>query len=123
MLFTPKKRSFKKVRKMELFLSGYSMVFVKKSNVFSLVFFWGKLSEKRLFFDILDGKECFLHQKIEIFKKSEKSKFSKGVSPCFFYKNLNIFSWLLFGQINLEKFVFLMFWVERNAVYTRKAKF
>ena len=89
--------------------------------MFSHWYFLGKLSQKRLFFDILDGKECFLDQKSEIFKKSEKSKFSKGVSPCFFFKNWNIFSWLFFGQIKQEKFV--TFWVEKNAVYTRKAKF
>ena len=63
------------------------MVFVKKSNVFSLVFFGQiKPEEKRFFFDIPDGRECFLDQKSEIFKKSEKSKFSKGVGPCFFSK-------------------------------------
>ena len=41
----------------------------------------------------------------------------------FFSKNLNVFSWLFFGQIKQEKSVFLMFWVEKNPVYTRKAKF
>ena len=61
------------------------MVFVKKSNVFSLVFF-GQIKPEEIFFDILDGRECFLDQKSEIFKKSEKSKFSKGVGPCFFSK-------------------------------------
>ena len=41
----------------------------------------------------------------------------------FIFKNLNIFSWPFFGQIKQEKFGFFMFWVEKNAVYTRKAKF
>ena len=69
--------------------------------MFSHWYFLGKLSQKRFFFDILDGRECFLDQKSEIFKKSEKSKFSM-----FFFKNLNIFSWPFFGQIKQEKFGF-----------------
>ena len=74
--------------------------------MFSHSYFLGKLSQKTLFFDILDRKECFLDQKSEVLKKFKKSKISKAVSPCFFFKNSNVFSWVLFGQINPKKFVF-----------------
>ena len=40
-----------------------------KKSKFSIGIFLAKLSQKLLSFDILDGKECFLDQKSEIFKK------------------------------------------------------
>ena len=42
-----------------------------------------KKSEKTVFFIYLDRKEYILEQKKEVSKKSEKSKFSKEVSPWF----------------------------------------
>ena len=48
----------------------------QKNRMFSRWYFLIKLSQMRLFFDIVDRKECFLNQKSEILKKLEKSKFS-----------------------------------------------
>ena len=73
--------------------------------MFSYWYFLGKKSRKRVFFDILDRKECFLVQKSEIINNSEKSRFFKGVSRRFFPK-IRIFSHaFFFGQIKQEKFV------------------
>ena len=62
------------------------MVFVKKST-FSYMFFLSKKSHKQTVFDILDTKESFLDLKSKVVKKSRKSTFCKGVSPCFLSKN------------------------------------
>ena len=88
------------------FVKGVSPWFLWKNRMFFHSYFLGKLSQKRLLFDILDRKECFSDQKSEVLKKFKKSKISKAVSPCFFFKNSNIFSWVLFGQINPKNFVF-----------------
>ena len=85
MFLDQKSEIFKKSEK-STFSKGVSSWFLWKNRMFSHWYFLGKLSQKRFFFDILDGRECFLDQKSEIFKKSEKSKFSKGVGPCFFSK-------------------------------------
>ena len=53
------------------------MVFVKKLNFLSSVVFWANQARKDRFFEILDIKECFLDQKIEVLKKFKKSKFGK----------------------------------------------
>ena len=113
MFLDQKSEIFKKSEK-STFSKGVSPWFLWKNRMFSHWYFLGKLSQKRFFFDILDGRECFLDQKSEIFKKSEKSKFSKGGWPMFFFKNLNIFSWPFFGQIKQEKFGFFMFWIDKN---------
>ena len=46
--------------------------FLWKYRMFSYSYFLGKLSQKRLFFDILDRKECFLYQKFKVFKNIQK---------------------------------------------------
>ena len=54
-----------------------------KNRIFSYRYILDKWSEKRLYFYVLDRKECFLDQKNDVLKKPKKSKFSKGVSPWF----------------------------------------
>ena len=49
-----------------------------KKSKFSIGIFLAKLSQKLLSFDILDGKECFLDQKSEIFKSQKNRRFPKG---------------------------------------------
>ena len=51
------------------------------------MFFLGKKSQKETIFDILESKECFLHLKSKVLKKSKKSTFFKTFSPCFLSKN------------------------------------
>ena len=53
------------------------MVSVKKSTCFLYVLFSAKKSQKETFFDILESKECFLHLKSKVLKKSKKSTFFK----------------------------------------------
>ena len=86
MLFTPKKRSFKKVQKSKFF-KGVGPWFLSKNRIFYQGYFLGKLIKNSLVFDVLDRKECFLDHKNEVLKKPRKWKYFKGVSPWFVSKN------------------------------------
>ena len=63
------------------------MVFVQKSNFFSFIFLGGRKEViKDFFFDILDRKEGFLDQKIEVLKTSKHRHFPKGIIHGFLSK-------------------------------------
>ena len=80
------------------------MILVKKSNFSPCVFFC-KPRRKRLLFNILDRKECFLDQKSEVSKTSEKSNFSKGLAHSFYHK-IELFTMCVFLQTKEEKIAF-----------------
>ena len=86
--------------------SEKSTFFFPKIRIFCDGYFFEKLSKKSLFFDALGKKECFLDQKSEFFKKSIKSKFSKGVSAWFLSKK-RMFLIGIFWRIKSKKSVFL----------------
>ena len=80
------------------------MVLVQKWDFFHL-FIFGKIGKKKVFVDLLERKNAFLHYKNKQKKKIiiEKLAFSKGVSPWFWSKN-GIFSHMfIFGKILKEK--------------------
>ena len=81
------------------------MIFVKKSTFILYVFLFSQKSQKITFFDILDGKECFLDLKSEVLKNSKKSTFCKGVSPWFLSKN-RPFSYQIFFEQKRKKETF-----------------
>ena len=54
------------------------MDFVQKSNFLLWLFFTEIMSEKSLF-DILNRKQSFLDQKIEVLKRAKKLTFPKGL--------------------------------------------
>ena len=64
------------------------MDFVQKSNFFLSEFFTEIISEK-IVFDIVERKEWYLDEKIEVLKRAKKWPFSKGVGPGILSKNLN----------------------------------
>ena len=70
------------------------MVLVKNLKIFHL-FIFGKISQQKVFDDILERRKVFLDSKIRKLKKSKDHDFSKGVSPWFGQKILN-FSMFLF---------------------------
>ena len=55
-------------------------IFFKKSNFFLLAFFTEIISEN-IVFDIVERKEWFEEEEIEVVKRAKKWTFSKGVSP------------------------------------------
>ena len=71
------------------------------------------MSEKKSFLNILNRKQAFLDQKIEVLKRTEKWTFFKGVSPSILSKNRS-FSYLPFSQIFYQKTTFLILWKEKN---------
>ena len=86
MFLDQKSEIFKKSEK-STFSKGVGPCFFSKIWIFSHGHFLDKLSKKSLVFYVLGRKECCLHQKSEVLKKSEKTKFAKGVSPWFLWKN------------------------------------
>ena len=81
----PKSEVLKNSKK-STFCKGVSPWFLSKNRPFSHMFFLSKETQKGIFFDILDRKECFLELKSEVLKTSKKTKFCKGFSPCFLSK-------------------------------------
>ena len=71
----------KKRAKKWTFSKGVSPWILSKNRTFSYRCFLQKLCQKRLFLDILNRKQSFLDQKIEILTKTKKWTFLKGVSP------------------------------------------
>ena len=75
---------------MGIFQRGSPMVSVKKSALFSSVFF-RKIGLEIMFSYGLERKEAFEDDKNVNFFKSKKWVFSKGVHPWFRSKNLQFF--------------------------------
>ena len=75
---------------MGIFQSGSSMVLVKKSTIFSSVFFI-KIGLEIMFSYGLEKKKAFGDDKNLSFFKSKKWVFSKGVHPWFRSKNPQFF--------------------------------
>ena len=102
------------------FCEGVSPWFLSKNRPFSYIFFiLSKKSKKQTVFDILDRKECFLDLKSEVLRNWKKSKCCKGVSPWFLSKNRPFFHMFFLAKKARNKH-FLIFWIEKNALYTTK---
>ena len=67
-----------------------------------------KLCQKRSFFDILDRKQGFKDQNIEVLNRAKKWTFSKGVSPLIL-SNMELLLSVFFTEIISEKIVFRYF--------------
>ena len=97
------------------------MDLVKKSNFFLWGFFTEIISEN-IVFDIVERKQSFLDQKIEVLRRAKKWTFFKGVSPWIFSKNPT-FSYGRFSQKSYQKTSFLILWNEKNDLNRKKLKF
>ena len=60
---------------------------LSKNRTFSYRCFSQKLCQKRSFLDILNRKQSFLDQKIDVLTSAKKLAFFKGVSPWILSKN------------------------------------
>ena len=65
------------------------MDLVKKSNFFLWAFFTEIISEN-IVFDIVERKQSFLDQKIEVLRRAKKWSFFKGVSPWIWSNNRSL---------------------------------
>ena len=79
------------------------MIFVKNKNTFLSYVFFDKITQKRLFLNILYRKHCFSDKKNEFLKKTEKSKFSKGVNQWFLSKNRDFFLCAFLSKISQKR--------------------
>ena len=66
------------VQKIDIFLRGFSMVFVQKSKLLSCVFFGEINSNKNRFLIFQNEKKNFLDQKIDFFKSDKLDSFVRG---------------------------------------------
>ena len=78
--------------KIYIFLNGLTHGFRPKMTIFTTFFFFCKIDQENVFYDILKQKNALLGYKNKKFKKSKKSHFSKGVNPCFWSKNGHFFN-------------------------------
>ena len=76
--------------------------FWQKNRSFSYRCFSQKFCQKRSFFNILDRKQLFLDQKIEVLTRVKKWTVFKGVSPWILSKN-RTFSYRCFSQKLYQK--------------------
>ena len=81
-----KKRSLKS-QKISIFLKGLIHGFCTKMSFFGISFFYGKIGQENVFDHIVERKNAFLGSKNQKIRKSKNCHFSKGVNPCFWFKN------------------------------------
>ena len=98
------------------------MVFVQKSNFFSIGFVGIIKSEKMGFFIFQIERNYFQTRKLTFLKVPKNKHFCRGIIHSFVPK-LNFFSFGFYGIIKSEKMVFLIFWIETNDFQTRKGTF
>ena len=91
------------------------MLLIKKC-IFFFIFFRSKKRLEIMFTNVLDRNETFFGHKIFSLSKTPKSNFFKGVSPCFWSKNV-IFFFIFFPRNKTTKLI--MF----NNVLDRKQTF
>ena len=95
-----------KSRKVAIFVKGLTHGFGTKMAIFAASFFFGKIGQENVFFDILQRKNAFLGYKNKKIEKSKNCHFSEGVNPWFWFKNGHFFNFLLLGNIG-QKNVFV----------------
>ena len=70
---------------------GKCMILVKKLKLFHLLCL-SKIDREKVFADVLDKKEAFKDYKNNCVRKTQNKNFSKGVSPSFWSKILDLFN-------------------------------
>ena len=92
-----------KSRKVAIFVKGLTHGFGTKMAIFAASFFFGKIGQENVFFDILQLKNAFLGYKNKKLKKSKNCDYSKGVNPWFLYKKWPFFQLPFARQYRPEK--------------------
>ena len=99
-----KNTKFKKSKNWH-FSNGVHPWFKSENGHFSNIFFLGNISQKNVFYDILEPKNTFLGFKNTKFKKSKNWHFSNGVHPWFKSENGHFSNIFFLGNIS-QKNVF-----------------
>ena len=79
----------------------------------SLIAVFCKIMSEKIVFDILERKQSFLDEKIEVLTRAKKWTFFKGVCPWILSK-FQTFSYRCFLQKSYQKRSFLILWKEKN---------
>ena len=89
-----------KSQKIAIFPKMLANGFGPKMVIFPTSFFFGKIGQENVFYDILERENFFLGYKKTNFKKPKNCHFSKGVNPWFWLKTGHFFltSFLFFRQ-------------------------
>ena len=90
MILREKKIKVLKRAKKWTFSKGVSPWILTKNRNFFYLCFSLKLCRKTSFFDIVERKQSFLDQKIEVLRRAKKWSFFKGVSPWSWSKNRSL---------------------------------
>ena len=96
-----KKKKFKKSKNSH-FYKGVNTWFLSQNAHFFNFFFLGNISQKNLFYDILEWEIAFLGYKNKKFKKWKNWHLLKGVNPWFWSKNGHFFELFFLGNIGQE---------------------
>ena len=110
-----------KSRKVAIFVKGLTHGFGTKMAIFAASFFFGKIGQENVFFDILHRKNAFLGYKNKKIEKSKNCHFSEGVNPWFWSKNGHFFNFSYLGNIDQEN-VFYDILERKNAFLGYKNK-
>ena len=78
-----------------------SMVFLKNLKFFHH-FIFGKISQQKVFDDILEGKKAFLYSKMKKLKSQRIGIFPKRLIHMVLVKNFNFSMFFIFGKINQQ---------------------
>ena len=97
------------------------MVFGQKCPFLEILFFYCKIGQENVFYDILQRKNAFLASEKQKIKKSKNRHFSKGVNPRFWFKNGQFFIFCFLGNIGQEH-VFYDILERKNAFLGDKNK-
>ena len=87
-----------KSQKIAIFPKVLTNGFGPKMVIFPTSFFFGKIGQENVFYDILERENFFLGYKKTNFKKPKNCHFSKGVNPWFWSKTGHFSNFFFFHQ-------------------------
>ena len=111
------------IEKKSKVLKGLAHGFCLNSKFFHLCAFLLRNQVSKSLFDILDRNECFLDQKIDLWRSDKKSKFAKGFTSMVFVQKANFFVSVFFRQIKWKKNRFCNILDRKECFFTRKVNF
>ena len=111
------------IEKKSKVLKGLAHGFCLNSKFFHLCAFLLRNQVSKSLFDILDRNECFLDQKIDLWRSDKKSKFAKGVHVHGFCPKSELFRICVFSANKVKKNRFCNILDRKECFFTRKVNF
>ena len=111
------------IEKKSKVLKGLAHGFCLNSKFFHLCAFLLRNQVSKSLFDILDRNECFLDQKIDLWRSDKESKFAKGVHVHGFCPKSELFRICVFSANKVKKNRFCNILDRKECFFTRKVNF